>query len=228
MKGLYMAIPLIVGGVMAGASLLGGLSGNAQARQQYETQIANIKTSLNKQWAQLQEQARREGDNTAMEMATARFEGLKGTATTGNTLVDRELTGNTAARVYNQSLVNRTMAHNALAKKAEDAMVSFGSAMEAKRDEAIQAIYGASAQLSANTKSTLAIATDAIKAGAQGYAMGSMFSGAPAATGATGATGANNIVNAQTLTTQSVLPSGGGVFVNPNSLTATSFYSGGF
>lgn len=222
MKGLYMALPLIAGGVMAGASLLGGLFGNAQARQQYETQIANIKASLNKQWAQLQEQARRENDNTAMEMATARFEGLKGTATTGNTLVDRELTGNTAARVYNQSLVNRTMAHNALAKKAEDAMVSFGSAMEAKRDEAIQAIYGASAQLSANTKSTLAIATDAIKAGAQGYAMGSMFSGA------TAATGANNIVNAQTLTTQSVLPSGGGVFVNPNSLTATSFYSGEF
>lgn len=217
--------PLIAMGVMAAASAAGNMASNAQARGQYERQIENIKTSLNKQWAHLQEQARREGDNTAMEMATARFEGLKGTATTGNTLVDRELTGNTAARVYNQSLVNRTMAHNALAKKAEDAMVSFGSAMEAKRDEAIQAIYGASAQLSANTKSTLAIATDAIKAGAQGYAMGSMFSGAPAATGATGA---NNIVNAQTLTTQSVLPSGGGVFVNPNSLTATSFYSGGF
>ena len=172
MKGLYMALPLIAGGVMAGASLLGGLFGNAQAKDQYDRQIENIKTSLNKQWAQLQEQARREGDNTAMEMATARFEGLKGTATTGNTLVDRELTGNTAARVYNQSLVNRTMAHNALAKKAEDAMVSFGSAMEAKRDEAIQAIYGASAQLSANTKSSLSMVTSAIGAGASGYVMG--------------------------------------------------------
>ena len=177
MKGLYMALPLIAGGVMTGASLLGGLFGNAQAKDQYDRQIANIKTSLNKQWAQLQEQARREGDNTAMEMATARFEGLKGTATTGNTLVDRELTGNTAARVYNQSLVNRTMAHNALAKKAEDAMVSFGSAMEAKRDEAIQAIYGASAQLSANTKSTLSMVTSAIGAGASGYVIGNTLFG---------------------------------------------------
>lgn len=172
-----MALPLIAGGVMAGASLLGGLFGNAQAKDQYDRQIENIKTSLNKQWAQLQEQARREGDNTAMEMATARFEGLKGTATTGNTLVDRELTGNTAARVYNQSLVNRTMAHNALAKKAEDAMVSFGSAMEAKRDEAIQAIYGASAQLSANTKSTLSMVTSAIGAGASGYVIGNTLFG---------------------------------------------------
>ena len=172
-----MALPLIAGGVMAGASLLGGLFGNAQAKDQYDRQIANIKTSLNKQWAQLQEQANRENDNIAMEMATARFEGLKGTATTGNTLVDRELTGNTATRVYNQSLVNRTMAHNALAKKAEDAMVSFGSAMEAKRDEAIQAIYGASAQLNANTKSTLSMVTSAIGAGFSGYVMGNTLFG---------------------------------------------------
>lgn len=180
-----MALPLILGGAMAGASLLGGIFGNAQAKEQYEKQVENIKLSLNKQWAQLQEQARREGDNTAMEMATARFEGLKGTATTGNTLVDRELTGNTAARVYNQSLVNRTMAHNALAKKAEDAMVSFGSAMEAKRDEAIQAIYGASAQLSSNTKSTLSMITGAVGAGASGYIMGGALSGvfAPAPMG---------------------------------------------
>ena len=213
--------PLIAMGVMAAASAAGNMSSNAQARGQYDRQIENIKTSLNKQWAQLQEQAGRESDNIAMEMATARFEGLKGTATTGNTLVDRELTGNTAARVYNQSLVNRTMAHNALAKKAEDAMVSFGSAMEAKRDEAIQAIYGASAQLSANTKSTLAIATDAIKAGASGYAMGSALGGVFGASTAT--TGASSFLNPQTLTAQSTMASGGGVFINPNSATAMSF-----
>ena len=223
MKGLYMALPLIAGGVMAGASILGGLFGNAQARQQYEAQIANIKTSLNKQWAQLQEQARRENDNIAMEMATARFEGLKGTATTGNTLVDREITGNTAARVYNQSLVNRTMAHNALAKKADDAMVSFGSAMEAKRDEAIQAIYGASAQLSANTKSTLSMVTSAIGAGASGYVMGSALGGVFGASAATA--GASSFLNPQTLTAQSTMASGGGVFINPNSATAMSFAS---
>ena len=216
-----MALPLILGGAMAASSLLGGLFGNAQAKDQYEAQVANIKTSLNKQWAQLQEQARREGDNAALEMATARFEGLKGTATTGNTLVDRELTGNTAARVYNQSLVNRTMAHNALAKKAEDAMVSFGSAMEAKRDDAIQAIYGASAQLSANTKSTLAIATDAVKAGASGYAMGSSLGSVFGAGGAT--TAGSSFLNPQTLTAQSTMASGGGLFINPNSATAMSF-----
>ena len=171
----WVAVGMAV--VSVAGSVAGGVSQNKQASAQYEKQVENIKLSLNKQWAQLQEQAGRENDNIAMEMATARFEGLKGTATTGNTLVDRELTGNTAARVYNQSLVNRTMAHNALAKKAEDAMISFGSAMEAKRDEAIQAIYNGSAQLSANTKSTMAITTDAIKAGTSGYMMRSNFGG---------------------------------------------------
>ena len=173
-----MALPLILGGAMAGASLLGGIFGNAQAKEQYEKQVENIKLSLNKQWGQLQEQARQESDNAAMEMATARFEGLKATATTGSVLAERNLAGNTAARAFNQSLMNRTMAHNALAKKAEDAMVSFGSAMEAKRDEATQAIYGASAQLSANTKSTLSLAQSAIGAGFSGYMMGSILGGA--------------------------------------------------
>jgi hypothetical protein len=114
------------------------------------------------------------------------------------------------------------MAHNALAKKAEDAMVSFGSAMEAKRDEAIQAIYGAGAQLSANTKSTLAIATDATKAGASGYMMGSSLGGAFGAS-TTASAGASNFVNPQTLTAQSTMASGGGTFINPNSATAMSF-----
>lgn len=180
-----MALPLILGGAMATSSLLGGLVGNAQAKKQYEEQVKNIKLSLVKQWGQLQEQARQENDNAAMEMATARFEGLKATATTGSVLTERNLAGNTAARAFNQSLMNRTMAHNALAKKAEDAMVSFGSAMEAKRDEAIQAIYGASAQLSSNTKSTLSMITGAIGAGASGYVMGGAVSGvlAPATMG---------------------------------------------
>lgn len=172
-----MALPLILGGAMAGASLLGGIFGNAQAKEQYEKQVENIKLSLNKQWGQLQEQARQENDNAAMEMATARFEGLKATATTGSVMAERNLAGNTAARAFNQSLVNRTMAHNALAKKAEDDMVSYGSAMEAKRDEATQAIYGASAQLSANTKSTLSMATSAVGAGVSGYMMGTTLGG---------------------------------------------------
>ena len=172
-----MALPLILGGAMAGASLLGGIFGNAQAKAQYDKQVEAIKQSLTKQYGQLQEQAKAENDNAAMEMATARFEGLKATATTGSVLTERNLAGNTAARAFNQSLMNRTMAHNALAKKAEDAMVSFGSAMEAKRDEAIQAIYGASAQLSANTKSTLSMATSTLGAGFSGYMMGTSLGG---------------------------------------------------
>ena len=171
----WVAVGMAV--VSAGASIAGNASANASAKKQHNKQVENIKLSLNKQWGQLQEQARQENDNAAMEMATARFEGLKATATTGSVMTERNLAGNTAARAFNQSLMNRTMAHNALAKKAEDAMVSFGSAMEAKRDEAIQAIYGAGAQLSANTKSTLAIATDATKAGVSGYMMGSNFGG---------------------------------------------------
>ena len=171
----WVAVGMAVVGVAG--SVAGGVAQNKQASAQHSKQVEAIKASLTKQYGQLQEQARQENDNAAMEMATARFEGLKATATTGSVLTERNIAGNTAARAFNQSLMNRTMAHNALAKKAEDAMVSFGSAMEAKRDEAIQAVYGAGAQLSANTKSTLAIATDATKAGASGYMMGSSLGG---------------------------------------------------
>ena len=216
----WVAVGMAV--VSVAGSVAGGVAQNKQASAQHSKQVEAIKASLTKQYGQLQEQARQENDNAAMEMATARFEGLKATATTGSVLTERNLAGNTAARAFNQSLINRTMAHNALAKKAEDAMVSFGSAMEAKRDDAIQAIYGASAQLSANTKSTLAITTDATKAGASGYVMGSSLGGVFGAS-TTASAGASNFVNPQTLTAQSTMASGGGTFINPNSATAMSF-----
>ena len=218
----WVAVGMAVVGVAG--SVAGGVAQNKQASAQHSKQVEAIKASLTKQYGQLQEQARQENDNAAMEMATARFEGLKATATTGSVLTERNIAGNTAARAFNQSLMNRTMAHNALAKKAEDAMVSFGSAMEAKRDEAIQAIYGAGAQLSANTKSTLAIATDATKAGASGYMIGSSLGGVFGAS-TTASAGASNFVNPQTLTAQSTMASGGGTFINPNSATAMSFVS---
>ena len=214
-----MALPLIGAGVMAGMSLLGSAEANAQARQAYNDQVAGIKRSLEQQLGQIAEEASAQNEEIALEMATNRFEGLKATATTSAVITERNLAGNLAARVYDQSLRNKTMAHNALAKKAEDAMISYGSSMEAKRKEAINAMYGASAQLSANTKSTLSAVTSAIGAGFQGYMMGKGLSSG----GSTATTSGGSFINPQTLTAQSTLPSGGGVFVNPNTLTARSF-----
>lgn len=163
--------------VMAATSVASSMSANAQAKSQFESQLTGIQNSLQKQYGQLAEQSKAADDSIALEMATARFEGLKATATTSNTLVERQISGNTAAKIYDQSLVNRTMAHNALAKKAQDSMISYGSAMGAKRDEAINAIYGANAQLSSNTKSTISMTSSAIGAGASGYFSGKSIGG---------------------------------------------------
>jgi mannitol-specific phosphotransferase system IIBC component len=70
------------------------------------------------------------------------------------------------------------MKQNALSKAAEDSMASYGSAMEAKRDEAKQAMYNASAQLSSNQVSTLGAISGAMSAGMGGYMMGSSITSA--------------------------------------------------
>lgn len=168
-----MALPLIGAGVMAGMSLLGSAEQNAQAKAQYEQQIKSIRESLVKQYGQLQQQANEEDRNIALEMTSQRFQGLVVAGNTASALTERALAGNLAGRLLNNTAFKSTMKQNALSKAAEDSMASYGSAMEAKRDEAKQAMYNASAQLSSNQVSTLGALSGAISAGMGGYMMGS-------------------------------------------------------
>lgn len=181
-----MALPLIAAGVMAGVSLLGSAEQNAQAKAQYEAQIKSIRESLTKQYGQIQQQAKEEDRNISLEMASQRFQGLVVVGNTASALTERALAGNLAGRLLNNTAFKSTMKQNALSKAAEDSMASYGSSMEAKRDEARQAMFNSAAQLSSNQVSTLGAISGAMNAGMSGYMMGS------AITSAMGTGGASN------------------------------------
>lgn len=173
-----MALPLIVAGVMAGVSLLGSAEQNAQAKAQYEQQIKSIRESLVKQYGQMQQQAKEEDRNIALEMTSQRFQGLVIAGNTASALTERAIAGNLAGRLLNNTAFKSTMKQNALSKAAEDSMASYGSSMEAKRDEARQAMFNSSAQLSSNQVSTLGAISGAMNAGMGGYMMGSSITNA--------------------------------------------------
>lgn len=178
--------PVVAGGIgagiMAGLSILGGIGQNAQVSKAFVQNAENIKKSFAVQVGQLEEQARSQNDAIALERASQRFAGLQDTAVTSNVLVEREIAGNTARKLYQQSNINKMMAHNVLAKKAEDAMTSFGVEMENARAQANQAIYAGHAQAMANTKSGVSMLSSAIGAGMQGYSMGTVFGSTDAPT----------------------------------------------
>lgn len=171
-----MNLPLIGAGVMGGLSLLGSAEQNAQAKEIYKQQVKSITESLQKQYGQLTQQAKEEDRNVALEMASQRFQGLVIVGNTASAMTERAITGNLAGRLMNNVDFKLTMKQNGLKKAAEDSMASFGSAMDNKRDEAKQAMYGASAQLTQNSVSTLGAVTGAVGAGIGGYMMGTSVS----------------------------------------------------
>jgi len=162
-----------VAAVSTVASVASSAEQNKKAGKAFEASASKVKTDYDKVIAQLQEQASSSNDAIRLEMSQNRFEGLKNTATTSNMIVERNIAGNLATKQYDQSIINQTMTHNALAKKAEDNMVSFGVEMENKKQEANNAIYSGGAMAQANSVSGVQMATSAVSAGMSGYSMGS-------------------------------------------------------
>ena len=181
-----MAFPLIAAGVMAGMSVLSGIAANKDTNKQLQSNVAQIKKDYEKQIGQIQEQFNSANENIALEMTTNRYNGLKLTGSTTNSLVNREIAGNTALKQYNQSVIASMFAHNALQKKAEDTWKSFGVEMDNTKQQANNAIYSVANQARANMKSGLQIATSSAQAGMAGYAMGNALSTTTATTTASG------------------------------------------
>ena len=172
-----MSATLALAGGMALMSVLGGISQNQAAARAFEMNAEQTTDSYNKQIAQLQEQAKAYDDSVRLEMTKARFNGLQDTAVTSNIVVEKNISGNTAQKLYDQSKINQLMTHNVLAKKAEDNAVNFGVEMENARDRANQAIYSGQAQAMQNSVSTLGMVSNGISAGVAGYSLGSSVFG---------------------------------------------------
>lgn len=169
-------LSLIAAGGLAGLSILGGISSNKANAKAFVNNAEQVKKDYEYQIAQIKQSMADANENIALEMAANRWNSLKTSASTTNRIAEKEIAGNTAARIYNQSKLNAMFAHNALAKKAEDTMASFGYQMDNVKQEANNAIYSASAMAKKNTISTLGMATSATQAAISGYTIGSGLS----------------------------------------------------
>lgn len=172
-------LPYIAAGSLAALSIGSSIMGNKSNAAAFEANAEQVYKDYDYQIKQLQDQASTANDNIALEMTSARWNFLKQGASTTNQLVERNIAGNSATKVYNQSALNAMFAHNALAKKAEDTMKSFGIEFDNTRQNANNAIYSAAAMAKKQNISTLGMTTSAVQAGMSGYAMGSAFSGTP-------------------------------------------------
>lgn len=136
---------LMLAGAVAGAGLSALSIGDANEAnsKQFLATVDNIKASFSKQIGQLNEQAASQQEDYGVKLSGLRYQGLKLDATTTNKIAESGISGNTAERLYNQTSVVQTMAHNALAKEANDNAISFGVEMENARDRANQTIVDA-------------------------------------------------------------------------------------
>lgn len=167
-----MALPLIAAGAMAGMSILGGILGNQSNAAALKSNVEQINKDYDYQIAQIGQMMKDSNENAALEMTANRWNSLKTTASTSNMLAEKEVAGNTAARLYNQSKLNAMFSHNALQKKAEDTMASFGYKMDNVKQEANNAIYSAAASAKKSTISPLTMGSSALSAGVSGYVIG--------------------------------------------------------
>lgn len=165
-------LPLIAMGVMAAASVAGSAASNKANAAAFVANADQVKKDYEYQIKQIQQAASDANTNISLEMAANRWNSLKTAASTTNMLAEKEIVGNTAARVYNQSKLSAMFAHNSLQKKAEDTMASFGYKMENTQQEANNAIYSAGAMAKKNTISTTGMITSAVSAGMSGYSLG--------------------------------------------------------
>lgn len=165
-------LPLIAMGAMAAMSIAGGIAGNKANAAAFKANAEQVYKDYDYQIAQIEQMMKDSNENISLEMTANRWNSLKTTASTSNMLAEKEIAGNTAARIYNQSKLNAMFSHNALQKKAEDTMASFGYKMDNVKQEANNAIYSATSMAKKNYQSPLAMGASAVSAGASGYAMG--------------------------------------------------------
>ena len=220
-------LPLIAAGGLAALSIGSSIMGNKSNADAFLANTKQVYKDYDYQIKQLQRQMGEANDNIALEMSAKRWDALKLGASTTNTIVEKNIAGNTAARAYNSSALASMFAHNTLAKKAEDTMASFGYEMDNTRVNANNALYGYAAQAKKSQISTLGMVTSAAQAGMSGYAMASGLAGlAGGATGATGAAGAvgGSMTEAAGLGTSSVSMASGTAEI---STPFTSNYFGG-
>ena len=169
-------VPLIFAGGLAALSIGSSILGNKSNGEALKTNVEQLHKDYTKQIGQLQEQFNSANVDIALEMTTTRYNGLKLTGSTSNTIAEKNIAGNTASKAYYQSSLSAMFAHNALEKKAEDTWKSFGVNMDNVKSNVNNAIYSATNKAQTAHISTLQAGTSAVQSSLVGYNMGSGLS----------------------------------------------------
>jgi hypothetical protein len=208
-------VPLIMMGAMAAMSIAQSNEQNKQASNNAQATAKQLLTQLNVTNSNISNTARELNKQTGIELTQIQLEGLKNQATTSNIIVEKEVSGAVAERLYENSDMKELLMSNQVKQKAEANMVKIQEDYMSAMYQYQQGTLQNEITRRNNTKSRLSIIAGAVSAGAQGYAMGSAFAGAGATTlgtvtGSTSTYGGSNFVS-----DGSVSGMGGGLNSNP-------------
>ena len=159
------------------SSIAGSSAQNKSNGEAFKANADQVYKDYDYQIKQLERQAKDANETIALEMSTKKWEAMKSTASTTNTIAEKNIAGNTAMRQYQQSNINAMFAHNTLAKKAEDTMASFGYEMDNTKVNANNAIYSAAAMAKKANISAIQAGSSAVSAGMAGYSIGRSIGG---------------------------------------------------
>lgn len=177
------------------SSIASTSSQNSKTGKALSSSVNQLHSDYTKQIGQIQEQFNSTNEDIALEMTTARYNGLKLSGSTTNAITEKNIAGNTAAKAYYQSQLSSMFAHNALEKKAEDNWKNFGVQMDNVKANVNNAIYSATGKAQSANISTLQAGTSALQAGMAGYSMGSGLSSFLNSASSTGSLGAASLTS---------------------------------
>lgn len=166
-------LPYAIAGGMAALSLLGGASQNAQTAARAREAGKRTYATLNTQIANIREQSIRTQQEIGLEATAEKYKAMARLATTGASLADRGIAGNTAAKAYGMKEMESQMIANVMKKKAEDAALTANNQMYSMINQANDSLFGIQQQAQAQTIGTIQAISGAVQAGASGYMLGS-------------------------------------------------------
>ena len=164
-------VPLAVG--MAGLSIASSIAGNSQAKANAEAQAKFIVRDFKVQQNNLTNTANELNRQIGMELTQVQLDGMKAQATTSNVLVEKEISGATAARIYNNVDMQESQISNQIKQKAESNMLDIQNQLTSSRYRYESNNMQNAINLSNNTQSGFEVASSAAQAGVSGYSIGS-------------------------------------------------------
>ena len=156
---------------MAGMSILSSVESNKQAEANARSRAAFLLQNFKVQENNIVETGKELNRQIGMELTNVRFEGLKAQASTSNAIVEKEIAGATAARLYNDSGIKETMISNQLKQKSESNLSDLYSNLMTNKLSYESGMMDSTTQFYNQLQSPLEITSKAVSAGLSGASM---------------------------------------------------------